>query len=104
MSKHTPGPWDSIARLSGSENHKGYRVVSASRRHLVADVIPVDEDGNEGGANARLIAAAPELLNALCSLLRHVERAREQVLFSVGDDGPEAFARAAIAKAKGEAQ
>lgn len=62
MSSHTPGPWYYHALLSGSENHKGFRV---GDKFLIAKVIPVDQDGAEGEANARLIAASPDLLKAL---------------------------------------
>ncbi len=65
--KPTPGPWEYVAALTASENHKGF-IVSApthqpsSHRIRVADVIPMDVDGIEGEANARLIASALDLL------------------------------------------
>ena len=62
MSKHTPGPWLVTHKLSGSENHRGYRIANASDSWALADVQPGDSDGVLGLANARLIAAAPELL------------------------------------------
>ena len=69
MSAHTPGPWVHIAKLTASENHKGFfiRAQKAARNGLwaLADVQPGDENGNLGEANARLIAVAPELLEAL---------------------------------------
>jgi len=58
---HTPGPWGYAARLSGSENHKGFGLWPATGG-AIADIYPMDEDGIEGEANAQLIAAAPELL------------------------------------------
>ncbi len=58
MSVHTPEPWRWQAFLSFSENHKGYLLYGANER-----VIAVD--GMKGEANARLIAAAPDLLAAL---------------------------------------
>lgn len=64
MAKHTPGPWVYCTRLSGSENHKGYYIKS-KKFVLAFEVIPVDSDGKEGKANARLIAAAPDMLAAL---------------------------------------
>ena len=64
MSKHTPGPWQHSVRLSASENHRGFSIWTADGWAL-ADVQPADEDGTEGEANARLIAAAPDLLEAL---------------------------------------
>ena len=95
MSKHTPGPWAHI-------NPDGYTV-----RHpqVYSDTGPVCNatwlgDGriNELRANARLIAAAPEMLVAL----------QEIVAAADGDgwsqlDATLAKARAAIAKATGGA-
>jgi hypothetical protein len=86
MSAHTPGPWNFYPLLSGSENHKGYRI--QDRNGWIADCSPRDEDGKEGGANARLICAAPDLLEALQSMIsvtpgtnepRCVERARAAI-------------------------
>ena len=64
MKEHTPGPWTFSAKLSGSENHRGFCIFD-SNKHWVADASPRDEDGHEGEANACLIAAAPELLRCL---------------------------------------
>mgnify|MGYP001013498869 CR=1 FL=1 len=94
--RHTPGPWKVVPRLSGSENHRGYQIVAKPKAWTIAEAIPVDHDGIEGGANARLIAAAPELLQALQNLVSDI------------DDGTVygqrlAQAHAAIAKATGAA-
>lgn len=66
MSAHTPGPWEFVAKLSASENHKGFFVraekVTKNGKWALAVVQPGDEDGVLGQANARLIAVAPELL------------------------------------------
>ena len=67
--KHTPGPWEFVPKLTGSENHKGFflRAEKAARngKWALAEIQPGDEDGKLGEANARLIAAAPEMLAAL---------------------------------------
>lgn len=64
--KHTKGPWQYHSRLSGSENHRGFRVYGpGASGWTIAELMPVDEDGIEGEANAKLIAAAPSLLEAL---------------------------------------
>jgi hypothetical protein len=98
MIGHTKGPWDWATKLSGSENHRGFRV-GKDKSWLVADVMPIDSDGKEGAANARLIAAAPELLEALRALCAHP---------SVNDgDVPSPLYDAAIdaiAKATGETE
>jgi hypothetical protein len=72
MAEHTPGPWrvtDEINRVSGGE------VIRPSRGDgvdspvaFVCDFNGYDRD-EERQANARLIAAAPELLEALKLLL-----------------------------------
>lgn len=71
VATHTRGPWEYHARLSASENHKGYNVwLTQPDGHglFVAEVSPIDADGVTGEHNARLIAAAPELLEALDAL------------------------------------
>lgn len=98
----TPGPWVYVPKLSASENHKGFFVRAEKSTNngywALADVQPGDEDGRVGEANARLIAAAPELLAALQAI----------VALDVGDKPAlwhfaEEFdaARAAITKATG---
>ena len=84
---HTPGPWYLHDGLMGYEIHNKNLIVA----HITTEPNAVSED-----ANARLIAAAPELLEALEAL--------------IGADGPDYIrskywdmARAAIAKARGQA-
>ena len=93
---HTPGPWD---------------VEPKGSRHFVdgADGLTVaylDRAGvrerSEIEANARLIAAAPELLEALEAVLPDLEH--YVATHGPGPDKRLAAARAAIAKAKGGAQ
>lgn len=80
--KHTPGPWDI----------KFDSIRSLTKPKYVAGIITVNNDHDEAKANARLIAAAPELLNAL----------KDMVATFSGYQGMElTAARAAIAKATG---
>jgi len=65
----------------------GYRAIIDEEGFTVCDPSPMGE------ANARLIAAAPDLLNALKSLLNDQRDASLPIL---------AQARAAIARAEGE--
>lgn len=58
--KHTPGPW---AFREGAEPHHQALVYSEESGHDVAVTYH-----DEGATNARLIAAAPELLDALQSI------------------------------------
>ena len=99
MSAHTPGPWliqqggdewvDGIVTLHG-HNEDGtpmyWTVASYNRRR------------DEAEANARLITAAPEMLEALEQIAHraHKHAVCTQVQYSLGD-----IARAAIAKATG---
>lgn len=68
--KHTPGPW----RLDSIKD--AYRDVSSANGEWIGLArVPVqftdEKDCAEGEANARLIAAAPELLQAVKDLSRH---------------------------------
>lgn len=69
MSKHTPGPWDFRGSLGPTSNPhlKGPHVVEAANGSQIAILNGWRSDVSE--ANARLIAAAPELLDALRGLL-----------------------------------
>lgn len=76
---HTPGPWATYRdQLSVGETHGHSGICEVWERH-----------GGQGFENARLIAAAPELLEALECLLK------------ADHDDVRAMARAAIAKARG---
>ena len=89
---HTPGPWESIAKLSGSENHRGFSIVSP-RQWVLATVIPIDQDGIEGAANARLMATAPNLKFQLLAAANYID--------CLGGDSRSY--RQAIAEAEGKA-
>ena len=95
MSKHTPGPW-------GIERHydPGYKFISAKKHTALAQVVWCMEDEDrspECEANAHLIAAAPELLEALEALV--LDESKEYIPTRLWD-----AARAAIAKAKGQTE
>lgn len=92
VSGHTPGPWDYREAYDNGEPC-GY-VVQKGPAFAIADV-PQGED------DARLIAAAPDLLAACERALQHIEEYDES---SRGGDYREATRtlRAAIAKAKGK--
>lgn len=90
MTKHTPGPWhcrpygDSFVATCGN----------ADKRVAYCYAVFEDRSKDEAEANARLIAAAPELLEAL-------EKAH--ACATLPDDGTcdGCFVSAAIAKARG---
>lgn len=88
---HTPGPWEVF------ETHTGHYVLDSAEQAVVCQI----EWCLEAEANARLIASAPELLDALKRLCAK---------FGVDDDGwPRdgtelREARSAIAKAEGRVE
>jgi hypothetical protein len=101
MSGHTPGPWSIF------DHHDATRInVRGPNEEFVADCADgfySDETddwvmADESLPNARLIAAAPDLLEALEAIL-----AEDNPTLATMNERLEA-ARAAIRKAKGEAQ
>lgn len=109
MSEHTQGPWEHHAILSNSENDKGFRVMAHDGRDgrmWIADVSPVinnerGETSEEGKANARLIAAAPELLEALVAAVNYLSRLPPFPDRGVDVEAVRLLGVAAIAKAEG---
>jgi hypothetical protein len=98
MSKHTPGPW--------TFGHWGDDFwVSPDSSGLTQKVARVTwgmgEERKEGRENARLIAAAPELLEALSGLVDACEAHNSANGREMVDRHALERARAAIAKAEG---
>lgn len=96
---HTPGPWEAFKGVEqGDEMRCGVSAMRGKVGYLVATI----ENGAPGDfcdtefANARLIAAAPELLEALKNLLA-VKNGEGGTAFDSDE-----IARAAIAKAEGQ--
>lgn len=93
MAQHTPGPW-SHGELSGD--------ILDPRGRSICEILDANGEPHGGvpikqaEANARLIAAAPELLNALKEMLRSMVGRHDESVPAVER------ARAAIAKATGE--
>ena len=100
MKQHTPGPWAISDNMRGIDNLLVAGVTSN------AEPIANCGIGKTGKANARLIAAAPDLLACLIDAVRSLEFAAPII------EAPEnsayretiADARAAIAKATGGAE
>lgn len=95
MSKHTPGEWVidwNVSRLDIFSADAKTLVASLRRSSLSSSI---DE---EAKANARLLAAAPDLLEALKALMARDLENRLNGFPEVAE------ARAAIAKATGEAK
>jgi len=117
-SKHTPGPWRLyeaantyyIHAEAGSYQREGqtcyYIGGLYDRDSFVADLI-VTNQGPSGDANARLIAAAPELLEALQAVLAMADttaprKQDDAITWRENDDLARGKALAAIAKATGD--
>lgn len=110
MTKHTEGPWKAKRTHQMSED-AWYVIVDPAGRGPIIDVGGKDENGQIGEmkylitdpaeieANANLIAAAPDLLEALVQAVRELDYMKKY------DDCLacpfEEKARAAIAKAEG---
>ena len=97
MTQHTPGPWKVIVYPHIGSHHPWIEAESnynGSGAHLSVSGLMSMED-------ARLIAAAPDLLGALQYYASSEAWTVNQVEGADGDYG--AKARAAIAKATGEA-
>lgn len=88
MSKHTPGPWAFVQ--GGSGDFPTWNVRIATRGVIT---LPPTASMETMDADARLIAAAPELLEALRPIAERGEISAKII----------AKARAAIAKAEGRA-
>lgn len=112
--KHTAGPW----RVELYEGEHPYIISEQGKRwdnpvvcNLYDDVTPNDsvtmgawyESCDNAKANARLIAAAPELLEALEGVYRIIEAFGYTTALGKTQKARMDAARSAIAKAKGEA-
>lgn len=95
--KHTPGPWNVLP----AENEQGGFDIDSEYGYHIAETIGGLDYEEE--ANARLIAAAPDLLEALIRLLPMAEDGAFQYGGKPDEDEDIIYARAAIAKATGEA-
>lgn len=96
MTKHTPGPWTMHPRFDdGAEVRAIAPVAWCSVASTVGSSGSQSIDAAEARANARLIAAAPDLLRAL----ERLERLSGSAMMT--DDPAREGARAAVAKAKG---
>lgn len=89
---HTPGPWLLAGRTVYALNDEGFNRFSA----LVQDA---HAPAYELNANARLIAAAPELLDALEMCVKSMKSCLPD--FNPFDQAAYDKAHAAIAKARG---
>ena len=71
MSRHTRGPWATEPHGTLSTHQIFGPPFADGIRRLIAQTVPVDVTPAEHAANAALIAAAPELLEACKAVLAH---------------------------------
>jgi hypothetical protein len=90
MKQHTPGPW-SFEELNGI-----LEIIDETGLGTIAQLLTIESGiSEEDIANARLIATAPEMLDALEWAVETADSEQYEASWY-------ASARAAIAKAKGE--
>ena len=96
--KHTPGPWHIFTTLNGVP------IISSVRGAVAVTRATENNAGGIEKANARLIAAAPELLAALKYARTCIAYCRRRHPDAQKGDGipAEVFIDAAIAKAEGK--
>jgi hypothetical protein len=107
MSTHTPGPWNVEDYYHVRDNRDGLTIVHNGNNQcrFIADLLPLADDNGTMDcnvyANARLISAAPDLLEALQNLLEapdlNLDELENETVMLMQN------AKAAIKKAKGEA-
>jgi hypothetical protein len=104
--KHTPGPWAVFPHYCKDDPNSIYAqtwLIGLGQYDTIAEVRPGhDEFDGQNDANARLIAAAPELLEALEAIRDWDERCNPAGYAGL-PDSTRAAMYAAIAKATGEA-
>jgi hypothetical protein len=96
MSTHTQGPWVNFNGQIRPANGKGRTAGYAPLVKIHGDKRTTNDEIN--AANARLIAAAPELLEALQTIVKQFTK----IPSSLKDSHARMKAHAAIAKATGE--
>jgi len=97
---HTPGPWLMVSNTVYSLTHAGWRKGVEQFKNRFHAYVQADKEcpDDEHTANVRLIAAAPDLLEAAKALVAADDaRSNVQPLY----ESACALARAAIAKATG---
>ena len=100
MTEHTRGPW------AAARSPSGYWSIGRASRHpdnVEFELFHIDgEPEGEDAANARLIAAAPDLLAALEAVVCFFEEATDYEATHPFEYASPLKARAAIAKAHGQ--
>ena len=113
--EHTPGPWLLEQQLGTGDSDCGWSVLEREQNPYRGEICHITDAEHIAGitkaerdANARLIAAAPELLEAMRALVKHfpTDSEMDQIGFTKESvtEACDAYdaARVAIAKATGE--
>ncbi len=98
--KHTPGPWKVVKPNNPGPQQENDRLIATKDKKHVAEIFQYQNHKNQNGpslANARLIAAAPELLEACKAFVE----AWEKSLQLEKTDTALRLAKTAIAKVAG---
>jgi hypothetical protein len=105
--KNTPGPWTASANPGRQPtNWFVEKPMQGKDRFYLHIVAEIPNHSTQAEANARLIAAAPEMLKALKFIADALRDSPDFKEYATTSDGyqfhPLSLARAAIAKAEGE--
>ena len=74
MTKHTPGKWEVGKHHGRADGLPPHYMISQSGEMYDHAIVFSAEDGGEGKANARLIAAAPAMYEALEYALNNLRK------------------------------
>ncbi len=80
--KHTQGEWG----VSKHANNDSFGVYAEGNANDLAIVKGGNEEGGETESNAKLIAAAPELLLAAIKMKNHLDYPKDKDFFGALDD------------------
>ena len=94
--KHSAGPWRTGTIVAGDRDHADrQRITAGQGSGWLADVLIWDDCPEESKANARLIASAPDLLEALKGVVAWIDQYHPKASQNL------TLSRAAISKAEG---
>ena len=96
--KHTPGPWKYVYTNEGNDCFHEWYLIEGPKFITIADTPSIRE---ENEANARLIAAAPDMLHALKLAANHLEACAAGHIVDPTMSYSRPFVLGAIAKAEG---
>lgn len=91
---HTPGPWNAVYTQLNPVDEQFAFCIATDRYDVVSGDMAIQNE-----ADATLIAAAPDMLEALEALLNRIQHDKDAKHWFVEE---QIMARNAIAKAKGE--